>query len=134
LNHLWLSLFIKILGWYLVSHVYKSSNDFCGVFIVLCTTFWLFVSYNASISMYFATLCKIIHTIVTLEKLLGASFFGGYISHPTCHKTILLASSCRFGLLSIVRIATFAFLGCWALGVHLSFISNRMITLFFWIQ
>jgi hypothetical protein len=54
------------------------------------------------------------HTIITLEKLLGAGSFGGFIGCLACH-LILLAFSNGLGLFSIVWIATSTFLGCWAL-------------------
>jgi hypothetical protein len=54
-------------------------------------------------------------TIATLEKLLGAGSFGGFIGHLVhCH-AILPTFSNGFGLLSIVWIASSTFLGCWAL-------------------
>jgi len=38
-------------------------------------------------------------TITSLEKLLGAGSYGGYINHLTCHHAILLVSSSGFGIL-----------------------------------
>jgi hypothetical protein len=54
-------------------------------------------------------------TITTLKKLLGAGSFGDSIDHLACHQAIILASLNRLNLLYVVQIATFAFLGCWAL-------------------
>jgi hypothetical protein len=52
-----------------------------------------------------------------LEKLHGARSFGGSIGHLIRCQDILLASLGKFDLLFIIRIATPAFLGCWALIV-----------------
>jgi hypothetical protein len=43
-----------------------------------------------------------IHTIATLEKLLGVESFNGYINHLTCCQTIFFASSGGLGLFFIV--------------------------------
>jgi len=56
-----------------------------------------------------------IHTIITLEKLLGAGSFGGSINHLTCHQATLLTSLGRFGLPYVVWTITPTFLWCWAL-------------------
>jgi hypothetical protein len=48
----------------------------------------------------------------TLEKLLGAGFFGGFISHLACHLANFLDFSNKFGLHFRVRTIAFAFLGC----------------------
>jgi hypothetical protein len=57
-----------------------------------------------------------IHTITTLEKLLSARSFGGFISHLAhCHVTLPTSSS-RLGLPFIVQTIA-QFLGCWALIV-----------------
>jgi hypothetical protein len=53
-----------------------------------------------------------IHTIVMLEKLLGAGSFGGSIGHLVRHQTIFCASLGRFNLPFVVRTTTLAFLGC----------------------
>jgi hypothetical protein len=56
-----------------------------------------------------------IHTIITLEKLLGAGSFGGYINHLTHHQAILLAFLGGLSLCFIIRTTTLTFLGCCAL-------------------
>jgi len=73
-----------------------------------------------------------IHTIITLEKLLGAGSFGGSINHLTCHQPLFLllwaglASLMWFGLLP----PHFCGVGH-SLLLHLSLVSNRMIAFFF---
>ncbi len=54
-------------------------------------------------------------TIITLEKLFGARFFGGSINHLACCQATLLASLGGLSLPFIVWIIALAFLGCWAL-------------------
>jgi hypothetical protein len=56
-----------------------------------------------------------IHTITTLEKLLGARSFGGSINHLTCRQATLPTSLGRFGLPYVVWTITPTFLWCWAL-------------------
>jgi hypothetical protein len=43
-----------------------------------------------------------IHTMATLEKLLGVRSFGGSISHLTNHQAIFPTSSSGLGLHSVV--------------------------------
>jgi hypothetical protein len=52
-----------------------------------------------------------------LKKLFGVKLFGDSISLLTHHEAILLAFLSEFNLPFVVRIITFAFLGCWALIV-----------------
>jgi hypothetical protein len=56
-----------------------------------------------------------IHTIVTLEKLLGAGSFGGSIGHLARRHAILFVFPSGLNLPFVVWIIAFAFLGCWAL-------------------
>jgi len=55
-----------------------------------------------------------IHTIIMLEKLLGAKSFGGSISHLPRREVIILASSNKFGLPFVITTIARTFLGCWA--------------------
>ncbi len=59
-----------------------------------------------------------IHTIVMLQNLLDAGSFGGSISHLICHQAILLTFLNKFNFPSIVQTIGTAFLGCWALIIH----------------
>ncbi len=74
-----------------------------------------------------------IRTIVMLEKLLGVGSFSNFISHQICHHATLLASSGEFNLFLWFELLP---LHSWGVGhsslLHLSFIFNRMIVLFFW--
>ncbi len=54
-------------------------------------------------------------TIIMLEKLFGARFFGGSIDHPICHQAIFPISSNEHNLPFIVQITAPTFLGCWVL-------------------
>ncbi len=56
-------------------------------------------------------------TIVTLQKLLGAGFFGGSVGHLVHCQTTILVFLDRVGLSSMVRIVALVFLGCWGLIV-----------------
>ncbi len=51
------------------------------------------------------------HTIVTLEKLLGARFFCGFIGHLICRHATLLTYLGNFNLFFVVRTTALAFLG-----------------------
>ncbi len=73
------------------------------------------------------------HTITTLEKiLLGVGFFGTTMNHLACCQIILLIISRVLGLFLVVWFTTLAFwgIGFW-LFLHLSFVSSKIITLFF---
>ncbi len=87
----------------------KSSGGFCNVFVVLCSTLKLLVSYNVSISKYDT------RTIAMLEKLLGVGNFSGFISHSTHHQAIFPTFFSKFSFPFMVQIIALAFLGCWAL-------------------
>jgi len=54
-------------------------------------------------------------TIIMLENLFGARFFGGSIDHPICHQAILPIFSSEHNLQFIVWIIAPTFLGCWVL-------------------
>jgi len=53
----------------------------------------------------------------TLERLLGVGSFSIMVGHLAHRHVILLASSRGFGLPTMVRLVSLAFLGCWALIV-----------------
>jgi hypothetical protein len=53
-----------------------------------------------------------IHSIITLEKLLGVGSFGGFIGHLAFCQATLLVFSNKFGLPLRVWIIVFPFLGC----------------------
>jgi hypothetical protein len=53
-----------------------------------------------------------IRTIITLEKLLGAWSFGGFIDRLARHQATILVFSSKFGFLSTVWFVVFSFLGC----------------------
>jgi hypothetical protein len=50
-----------------------------------------------------------------LEKLLGTRYFNTTMGHLACHQVILLVFSNGIGLLLMVELVAFAFLGCWVL-------------------
>jgi hypothetical protein len=55
-----------------------------------------------------------IHTIATLEKLLGVGSFGDSMNHLACCQAISIFSS-MLNLPYVVWIVAPTFLGCWAL-------------------
>jgi hypothetical protein len=72
--------------------------------------------------MYFLTLVEFnIHTIITLEKLLGAGSFGCSIGHLAHSETTFLASLRGFSFPFIVWNVSLTILGCWAL-IALAFV------------
>ncbi len=58
-----------------------------------------------------------IHTIGMLEKLVGAGFFNGSISHLTHCQAIFPTFSNELSFIFMVQTTTPTFLGCWALIV-----------------
>jgi hypothetical protein len=72
------------------------------------------------------------HTIATLEKLLSARSFSIMVGHLVHCQVIVFASSKMLSLPLMVQLValTFRDVGLWSF-LHLSFISSRMITLFF---
>jgi len=57
------------------------------------------------------------HSIISLENLFDVRSFGGSIGHLVCFQATFLVSLGKLDFLSVVQIATFSFLGCWALIV-----------------
>jgi hypothetical protein len=55
-----------------------------------------------------------IYTITMLEKLFGAGAYGGSIGHLAHHQATFPVSLGGLDLLSVVQIASFMFVGCWA--------------------
>jgi hypothetical protein len=62
-----------------------------------------------------------IHTIATLEKLLGVGPFNGSIGHLVRHQAIFPISSSKLGLPFMVHTTSSTFLACWAL-IALTFV------------